>query len=135
MLKLTNLNLIIKFKNDLTTAIFMFLVAFLNKKIDKIKIETVQLDEWFSQYIELLSKFELWNLRTEIIKIYQSDFMKNLTQKSINYNIMCSSCKKSIKHGTFICSSCNKNIFLCIFWLVLLIYFFKRGFYYNFFNF
>lgn len=135
MLKLNNLNLILTFKNDLTTAIFMFLVAFLNKKIDKIKIETVQLDEWFSQYIELLSKFELWNLRTEIIKIYQSDFMKNLTQKSINYNIMCSSCKKSIKHGTFICSSCNKNIFLCIFWLVLLIYLLKGGFYCNFFNF
>ena len=37
-------------KNDLSTAIFMCIVAFLYEKIDRNKIEIQYLDEWFSQY-------------------------------------------------------------------------------------
>lgn len=102
-------------ENDLPTAVFMFLVATLNEKFDRNKIDPTILDEWFAQYIELLQIFELWNLRIEIIKSYQSDMIKQLTQKSINYNIMCSACKKTIKPNTFICPNCNHNIYLCVY--------------------
>jgi hypothetical protein len=116
----------------------MYIVALLNDKIDRAKIESQYLDEWFSQYIginkfkskefycakcklfffyfkELLSKFELWNLRTEIIKIHQSEAI-NRTQKSISYKIMCSKCKKTIEKGSYLCNWCKKNLFLCVFW-------------------
>ena len=100
-------------ENDLPTAIFMYLVASSNEKFEANKIDSRYLDEWFSQYIELLAMFELWNLRIEIIKSYQSDFIKTLTQKSINYNVMCATCKKTIKQNTFVCPNCAKNVFLC----------------------
>jgi hypothetical protein len=44
-------NIFFIFKNDLSTAIFMCIVAFLNEKIDRNKIEIQYLDEWFSQYV------------------------------------------------------------------------------------
>ena len=102
-------------ENDLPTAIFMFLIATLSEKFDRNKIDPTILDEWFAQYIDLLQVFEYWNLRIEIIKHYQSDLIKLLTQKSIYYNVMCSACKKTIKPNTFICSSCNNNIYLCVY--------------------
>ena len=102
-------------ENDLTTAIFMYLVACLNSKFDKCKIDSVCLDEWFSQYIELLSKFELWNLRIEIIKNYQSEFIRNLTQNSLAYNPMCGTCKKTLRPNTFYCPNCKTNSFLCVY--------------------
>ena len=93
----------------------MFLIANLSEKFDRNKIDPTILDEWFAQYIDLLQVFEYWNLRIEIIKHYQSDLIKLLTQKSIYYNVMCSACKKTIKPNTFICSSCNNNIYLCVY--------------------
>ena len=39
------------FKNDLTTTVFMYLVASKNEKIDLSKLDPIYLDEWFSQYI------------------------------------------------------------------------------------
>ena len=65
--------------------------------------------------LELLSKFEMWNLRVEIIKEHQSEFLKNLTLNSINYCTMCATCKKIITKGSQ-CFKCNKNPFLCSFW-------------------
>jgi len=76
--------------NDLPTAIFMYKVATSAGKVDNIKIESKELDEWLAQYIEMLAMFELWNLRIEIIKSFQSDFLmdfNNLTQKSIIYEV------------------------------------------------
>ena len=102
-------------ENDLTTAIFMYLVASLNEKLDKNKIDFNYLDEWFSQYIELLSKFELWNLRIEIIKNCNSEFISNLTQNSLDYHPMCGTCKKTIKANTTYCPSCKVNNFLCVY--------------------
>lgn len=103
----------INIDSDLSTAIFMYLVTSQNDKFEQNKIELKCLDEWFSQYIEILAKFELWNLRIEIIKSYQSDFIRNLTQNSLNFTSMCATCKKIIKPNTYMCPSCNKNVFLC----------------------
>ena len=100
----------------MTTTIFMFLVATIHGKFDKSRIDKNFLDEWFSQYIDLLAKFELWNHRVEILKAYQSDFLNTLTQKSLSYNVMCGNCKRTIKSNTLICTQCNKNVFLCVYW-------------------
>ena len=70
--------------NDLPTAVFMYRVATSAEKVDNIKIEPKELDEWLAQYIEMLAIFKLWNFRIEVIKSYQSDFLmdlNNLTQK------------------------------------------------------
>lgn len=100
-------------------------MATLNEKFDRKKLENLNdentkmflrmVDEWFVQYVDLLQVFEFWNLRIEIIKNCQSDLIKTLTQNSINYNVMCSACKKTIKSGQFICPNCNHNIYLCSF--------------------
>lgn len=76
--------------NDLPTAVFMYKVATSAGRVENIKIEAKELDEWLAQYIEMLPMFELWNLRIEVIKSFQSDFLmefNNLTQKSIIYEV------------------------------------------------
>ncbi len=88
--------------NDLPTAIFMYQVVHETGKLDQVKLDSKreELDEWFAQYIELLAMFELWNLRIEIIKSYRSERIidfNNLTRKSIVYEPMCATCKKTIK--------------------------------------
>lgn len=103
----------INIDSDLGTAIFMYLVTSQNDKFEQNKIDSKYLDEWFSQYIEILAKFEMWNIRIEIIKAYQSEFIRNLTQNSLSFTSMCATCKKIIKPNTYMCPSCNKNVFLC----------------------
>lgn len=88
--------------NDLPTAIFMYQVMHETGKLEQVKLESKreELDEWFAQYIELLAMFELWNLRIQIIKSYRSERIidfNNLTRKSIVYEPMCATCKKTIK--------------------------------------
>lgn len=88
--------------NDLPTAIFMYQVIHETGKLEQVKLESKreELDEWFAQYIELLAMFELWNLRIQIIKSYRSERIidfNNLTRKSIVYEPMCATCKKTIK--------------------------------------
>lgn len=109
-------------ENDLTTAVFMFLVANLHGKFDKSKIDSIYLDEWMANYIELLAKFELWNKRIEILKAYQSDFVNSLAQKSITYTSMCSSCKKTIPANSYLCIECRRNVFLCVYWYIPFIF-------------
>lgn len=55
LIKKFNFNIFIYLlKNDLVTAVFMYLIATQHNKIDKTKIDSLYLDEWFIQYIGIL---------------------------------------------------------------------------------
>jgi WD repeat-containing protein 24 len=98
---------------DFPTAITMYLVACKSSCFKVNSINESYLDEWFTQYIELLAKYDQWILRSEILKAHQSESLEKLTQISINYLTMCAMCKEEIPRSTLVCSKCKKNPFLC----------------------
>jgi len=102
-------------QNDLPTTMTMFLIVKNTGKFSEKMIDELHLNEWFFQYIELLSKFELWNIRVEVIKSYETDLRKSTTQNSITYSAMCATCKDPIKPKKFNCTKCKRNLFLCSF--------------------
>lgn len=75
--------------------------------------ETTQ-EKWFLAYIDLLSRFQLWSVATQVTRLSRVPNIQQLNQNSTNVNLCCGSCGK-VNHGIgpFTCKNCNTDTCVC----------------------
>lgn len=59
-------------------------------------------------YIDLLQRFELWNVSNEVIKLSTCGAITCLNQTSTTLHINCSNCKRPMSNKGWICDRCGR---------------------------
>lgn len=60
-------------------------------------------EHWYTSYIDLLQRFELWNVSNEVIKLSTCSAITCLNQTSTTLHINCSNCKRPMSNRGWIC--------------------------------
>lgn len=67
-------------------------------------------------YIDLLQRFELWNVSNEVIKLSTCSAITCLNQTSTTLHINCSNCKRPMSNRGWICDRCGLCTELSLSW-------------------
>ena len=100
-------------EGDVQSCVSLLLV--LGERISFNEIDELTQEKWFTAYIDLLSRFQLWSVATKVITLSKIPNINGLNQNSTNVNLCCGVCGK-LNHGTgpFICKNCNTNTCVCV---------------------
>lgn len=60
-------------------------------------------EHWYTSYIDLLQRFQLWNISNEVIKLSTCRAINCLNQASTTLHINCSNCKRPMSNRGWIC--------------------------------
>lgn len=72
------------------------------------KLDEAQVEHWFSSYIELLQRLQLWNVSNQVIQLaaeHPSIWQQN--QQSTSVSLQCGSCGHSLPRNSFLCRKCT----------------------------
>ncbi len=70
----------------------------------------------FTSFSDLLGRFELWSVATEIIKLSGIPAIMMLNQQSTSIRTNCSSCTKYMERCGWLCDKCRHVASLCAIW-------------------
>lgn len=60
-------------------------------------------EHWYTSYIDLLQRFQLWNISNEVIKLSTCRAINCLNQASTTLHVNCSNCKRPMSNRGWIC--------------------------------
>jgi hypothetical protein len=66
-------------------------------------------EHWLLGYIDLLSRFQLWNIATQIIKLSWIPAVEQMNQQSTRFNTNCSNCSKALQRIGWLCDRCHSS--------------------------
>ncbi|KAG8199533.1 hypothetical protein JTE90_009375 [Oedothorax gibbosus] len=90
---------------DVQMSVSVLLV--LGEKLRGAIAENIQ-EQWFHSYLELLSRFKLWNIANEVIALSSLPTVNSLNQQSTNVYALCGKCQKYINQSGWYCNSCKE---------------------------
>lgn len=93
---------------DVQTATCILIVLGEQRKCLADLDESMQ-EHWLLGYIELLSRFQLWNIATQIIKLSWIPAVEQLNQQSTRFNTNCSKCSKALQRIGWLCDRCHSS--------------------------
>ncbi|KAJ8910391.1 hypothetical protein NQ315_003512 [Exocentrus adspersus] len=93
---------------DIQTAACILIVLGDCRKYLKELSESLQ-EHWLLGYIELLSRFRLWNVATQVIKLAWLPSVFQLNQQSTRFNTNCSKCAKPLQRVGWLCDRCHSS--------------------------
>ena len=79
-------------------------------------IDSSLIARWFTSYVDLLHRFELWYVATQVITLSNISDVNRLNQSSTAIKVTCGICGTRIHPQAmppFICKNCDKDITLC----------------------
>jgi hypothetical protein len=94
-------------KGDVQMSVTVVLV--LRDKIVKL-IPQLLLLQWFNSYIDLLTRFQLLNEASHIIKLCPLAEVNQISQNSTLYNVGCGQCNRMLPLHSSICQKCEKKM-------------------------
>uniref|UniRef100_A0A671REB3 GATOR2 complex protein WDR24 n=1 Tax=Sinocyclocheilus anshuiensis TaxID=1608454 RepID=A0A671REB3_9TELE len=97
-------------QGDVQMAVSMLIV--LGDRIRK-EIDELTQEHWYMSYIDLLQRFELWNVSNEVIKLSTCGGIMCLNQASTTLHINCSNCKRPMSNKGWICDRCHQCASVC----------------------
>lgn len=98
--------------SDVQTAVSIILVlGDRMKQIVSIDKQTIQI--WFRSYIDLLHRFQLWNISTRLIQQCSDPDIQGINQSLTSVLVYCALCKKAIHHGSVLCEKCRTQPSTC----------------------
>ena len=65
---------------------------------------------------DLLSRFQLWNIANDVIRLSHLPQISQLNQMSTLFNLACPNCLTLIARGDHWCRKCRKQINICSIW-------------------
>ncbi|CAN8021181.1 unnamed protein product [Ixodes persulcatus] len=76
---------------------------------DKIKgcVDESTQEAWFLSYIDLLSRFEMWNVIARVIALSSVPSVSTLNQQSTVVHTLCSGCSKPLARSGWFCDRCK----------------------------
>ncbi|XP_074036380.1 WD repeat domain 24 isoform X2 [Leptinotarsa decemlineata] len=93
---------------DIQTAACILIVLGDCRKYLKQLDEAMQ-EHWLLGYIEVLSRYRLWNIVTQIINLSWLPSVYQLNQQSTRINTNCSKCAKPLQRGGWLCDRCHSS--------------------------
>ncbi|KAK9890774.1 hypothetical protein WA026_012119 [Henosepilachna vigintioctopunctata] len=93
---------------DIQTAVCILIVLGDQRKFLTDLDETIQ-EQWILGYIELLTRYQLWNIVTQIIKLSWIPSINQLNQQSTRVNTSCSKCNKPLQRIGWLCDRCHSS--------------------------
>ncbi|XP_058254074.1 GATOR complex protein WDR24 isoform X2 [Hemibagrus wyckioides] len=97
-------------QGDVQMAVSALIV--LGERIRK-EIDELTQEHWYMSYIDLLQRFELWNVSNEVIKLSTCSAITCLNQASTTLHINCSNCKRPMSNKGWICDRCHQCASVC----------------------
>ncbi|XP_028823018.1 GATOR2 complex protein WDR24 isoform X2 [Denticeps clupeoides] len=97
-------------QGDVQMAVSVLIV--LGERIRK-EIDDLTQEHWYMSYIDLLQRFELWNVSNEVIKLSTCAAISCLNQTSTTLHINCSNCKRPLNNRGWICDRCHQCASVC----------------------
>nr|XP_006637123.1 PREDICTED: WD repeat-containing protein 24 [Lepisosteus oculatus]XP_015215489.1 PREDICTED: WD repeat-containing protein 24 [Lepisosteus oculatus]XP_015215490.1 PREDICTED: WD repeat-containing protein 24 [Lepisosteus oculatus] len=97
-------------QGDVQMAVSVLIV--LGDRIRK-EIDELTQEHWYASYIDLLQRFELWNVANEVIKLSTCSAISCLNQASTTLHINCSNCKRPMSSKGWICDRCHQCASIC----------------------
>ncbi|XP_032814997.2 GATOR2 complex protein WDR24 isoform X2 [Petromyzon marinus] len=74
--------------------------------------QTVQ-EHWYTAYLELLHRFKLWSVATQVIRLSTCEAVNILNQTSTSLHLNCSACKRSLDGKGWLCDKCRQCASVC----------------------
>ncbi|XP_015908110.1 GATOR2 complex protein WDR24 isoform X2 [Parasteatoda tepidariorum] len=93
-------------QGDVQMAVSVLIV--LGEKLKYIVKESLQ-EQWFQSYLELLSRFKLWNISNEVIALSSLPAINSLNQQSTIVNSICGKCGKFMNSVGWYCDNCKET--------------------------
>ncbi|XP_076154666.1 GATOR2 complex protein WDR24 [Alosa pseudoharengus] len=97
-------------QGDVQMAVSVLIV--LGERIRK-EIDDLTQEHWYMSYIDLLQRFELWNVSNQVIKLSTCAAIGCLNQTSTTLHINCSNCKRPMNNRGWICDRCRQCASVC----------------------
>uniref|UniRef100_A0A3B3UYQ3 GATOR2 complex protein WDR24 n=1 Tax=Poecilia latipinna TaxID=48699 RepID=A0A3B3UYQ3_9TELE len=97
-------------RGDVQMAVSVLIV--LGERIRK-EIDDLTQEHWYMSYIDLLQRFELWNVSNDVIKLSTCSAITCLNQTSTTLHINCSNCKRPMSNKGWICDRCRQCASAC----------------------
>ncbi|KAL3269120.1 hypothetical protein HHI36_008201 [Cryptolaemus montrouzieri] len=93
---------------DIQTAVCILIVLGEQRKYLTDLDESIQ-EQWLLGYIELLTRYQLWNIVTQVIKLSWIPSVSHLSQQSTRINTNCSKCNKPLQRIGWLCDKCHSS--------------------------
>lgn len=76
---------------------------------DKLKgyIDESTLESWFLAYIDLLSRFQMWNVIARVLSLSSLASVSTLNQQSTIVHTVCGGCQKPLARSGWLCDRCK----------------------------
>jgi len=74
-----------------------------------------QEEEWFRAYLDLLHRFKMWSVATEIINACRAESVLDLNRVATSFMVNCNNCFKGVANpkGSWVCDRCHKLLNPC----------------------
>ncbi|XP_044001931.1 GATOR complex protein WDR24 [Aphidius gifuensis] len=84
------------------------LIALGNKR-NNLNFEIAIQEHWLLEYIDMLARFKLYNVITQIIQLAWIPSVSQLNQQSTMIHVCCTSCTKPLQRSAWICDRCHTS--------------------------
>ncbi|XP_022917684.1 GATOR2 complex protein WDR24 isoform X2 [Onthophagus taurus] len=93
---------------DIQTAACVLIVLGDRRKHLK-TLDDVTQEQWLLGYLDMLHRYQLWNVATQVIKISWLPSVNCLNQQSTRINTNCSQCAKPLQRTGWLCDRCHTS--------------------------
>ncbi|KAK7109667.1 GATOR2 complex protein WDR24-like isoform X2 [Littorina saxatilis] len=70
-------------------------------------------ENWFMSYIDLLSRFRLWTIASEVIALSHLPQVMQLNQSSTSIHTACPHCMRTMERSGWLCDRCKSVVNMC----------------------
>uniref|UniRef100_A0A8C4R702 GATOR2 complex protein WDR24 n=1 Tax=Eptatretus burgeri TaxID=7764 RepID=A0A8C4R702_EPTBU len=76
-------------------------------------VDTLVQEHWYLSYLELLQRFRLWDVATQVIRLSTCAAISALNHDSTSLNLNCSSCRRALGAKGWLCDRCRRCASVC----------------------
>ncbi|KAH0951196.1 hypothetical protein HN011_008154 [Eciton burchellii] len=92
---------------DVQTTVSMLIV--LGEKRNNLRIPLALQEHWIMEYLDMLGRFKLWHIATQIIQLSWIPSISQLNQQSTLIHVCCATCTKPLQRSAWLCDHCHTS--------------------------
>ncbi|XP_046677727.1 GATOR complex protein WDR24 isoform X2 [Homalodisca vitripennis] len=96
-------------RGDVQTSASVLIVLGEKRKALENSVDESTQEHWLLAYIELLSRYKLWNVCTQIIQLSWMPSVMQLNQQSTTVYSACAQCRKPLIRSGWLCDRCHST--------------------------
>lgn len=92
---------------DVQTTVSMLIA--LGEKRKNLMLPIALQEHWILEYLDMLGKFKLWHIATQIIQLAWIPSISQLNQQSTQIHVSCAACTKQLQRSAWLCDHCHTS--------------------------